>query len=83
MGVTLGVAGVGVVVVATWIAGRDALDALFTQLSGSSEQRAVADAAGASSAQVASTNNNWSGRVRFTWASRQDAPGTRIDRLYR
>jgi len=69
--------------VANCTAGRVTFDALFTQLSGSSEHRDVADAAGASSAQDASANNSWSGRVRFTWASEQDAPGTRIDRLYR
>lgn len=69
--------------VASWTAGRDTFDALFTQLSGSSPQRVVANAAGASNEQAASANSRWSGRVRFTWASEQDAPGTRIDRLYR
>jgi hypothetical protein len=43
----------------------------------------VANAADASREQAASANSSWNGRVRFTWASEQDAPGTRIDRLYR
>jgi len=81
LGVTA--AGACVEFVASWTAGRDALDALFTQLSGSSPQRVVANAAGASSEHAVSANSRWSGRVRFTWASEQDAPGTRIDRLYR
>lgn len=49
-------AGVCVLFEASCTAGRDALDALFTQLSGSSEQRDMANAAVANSEQAANTN---------------------------
>ncbi len=60
--------------VASWTAGRDPLDALFTQLSGSSEQRVLANAADANNEQAAIANSRCSGRIRFTWASNRTLP---------
>ena len=59
-------AGVDAEVLASWAEVRAGFDALFMQLSGSSEQRAPAYAAVDSSATAAIAKSSWSGRFRFT-----------------
>ena len=67
-------AGAGADVLASWAEVRAGFDALFMQLSGSSEQRAPAYAAVDISATAAIAKSSWSGRIRFTWASDRTLP---------